>query len=262
MIRHAALVVLLAIPLSPTPAAAHCDTTRGPVVTAARAALDAGNPDLVLHWVRPEDETAVKAAFQQALAVRVLGPEAKALADRSFFETLVRIHRAGEGAPYTGLSDRAPEPIIAATDKALERGDSTELEQQLVSAIRAGLAERFSAARAARDFRPGDIAAGRAYVAAYVPLTHWVEGVFAIAHEAGEHHAAAADEHHAAAADHHAPPAAAVQESSGPTDTGAAAETHGPSALRTLPWILAGLLAIAAAIEGAFLVRRRHRVPA
>jgi hypothetical protein len=178
MIRlFVATATLLGTLATSTPAYAHCDTTRGPVVTAARAALEAGDPNLVLHWVRPADEADVKAAFQHTLEVRALGPQAKALADRYFFETLVRIHRAGEGAPYTGLTDGDPEPIIAATDKALERKSADELERHLVAAVRAGLSERFAAARAARDFRRGDVAGGRRFVAAYVALTHWVEAI-------------------------------------------------------------------------------------
>lgn len=250
MKRHvAALFIVLAGIARPEPASAHCDTTKGPVVTAARAALEAGDPKLVLHWVRPEDEAAVKAAFEHTLAVRALGPEAKALADRYFFETLVRIHRAGEGAPYTGLLDGEPEPIIAATDRALERGSADELERLLIGAVRAGLAERFAAARAASGFRPGDVAGGRAFVAAYVPLTHWVEGVHAAA-EGGEHHAAAAG---------HDPACAVADEPHGQAAaTGATAEPHDRGEPRRLPWIVAGLLALAVLVQGAFLVRRRR----
>ena len=188
MFRRTALAVaLLASVAVSAPAFAHCDSMKGPVVTAAAAALEAGDPNLVLHWVRPTDEATVRSAFQQTLAVRALGPEAKALADRYFFETVVRIHRAGEGAPYTGLVESEPEPIIAATDRALKLGTTDELERLLVAKVRAGLAERFALARTNKDFRPGDIAAGRKFVAAYVPLTHWVEGVFTAAEETSEH---------------------------------------------------------------------------
>lgn len=245
------LVILSGALVISTPASAHCDTTHGPVVTAASAALDAGDPNLVLHWVRPEDEAAIKASFQRTIEVRALGPQAKALADRYFFETVVRIHRAGEGAPYTGLTDGAPEAIIAATDQALERGSADELEHQLAGTMKAGLTERFAAARAAKNFRPGDVAAGRAFVAAYVPLTHWVEGVFTAAERTGEHHGAAAA--HGAAAP------AVLHEPGAHDQTGAVAEPHGR--VQRLPWILTGLLGIAAIVEGAFLVRRRVKRP-
>lgn len=252
MIRAVVIATLLGLLAFAKPAFAHCDTTRGPVVTAARAALDAGDANLVLHWVRPEDEAAVRSAFEHTIEVRALSPEAKELADRYFFETLVRIHRAGEGAPYTGLTDGEPEPIIAATDRALERGSAEDLGQQLVASVRAGLAERFGAARAAKDFRPGDVAGGRAFVAAYVPLTHWVEGVFAAAN-AAEHHAVAP---HAADAMH------AVHSASDHGSGTATADTHGSAAHQALPWMVAGVFAVAALVEGALLLRRKRHAAA
>lgn len=72
--------VLLSIALVPAPASAHCDGLDGPVVTAARAALESGNSDSVLIWVQPDDEGEVRAAFHQAVTVRRLGSEARALA--------------------------------------------------------------------------------------------------------------------------------------------------------------------------------------
>ncbi len=237
------VVTLLGALMLSRPASAHCDTTNGPVVTAARAALDAGDPALVLHWVSGEDEPAVRAAFDETMKVRALGGEAKALADRYFFETLVRIHRAGEGAPYTGLSDGDPEPIIAATDRALATGSTEALERELITAVKTGLAERFAKARAAQSFTPGDIAGGRAFVATYVPLTHWVEGVYAAAQTAGDAHAGAHDGHATTAA-----PAASH-------DTHIATAHGGHTS--HLPWLVSGVLAIAALVEAAFLMRRR-----
>jgi hypothetical protein len=201
MIRIATIIALGAFAL-PRSASAHCDTTQGPVVTAARQALDAKDVDLVLHWVRVEDEPLVRSAFDHTLDVRTLGPDARDLADRYFFETLVRIHRAGEGAPYTGLSEGEPERVIAATDRALAQGSTDELERELVDAVRVGLAERFAAANAAKDFERGDVASGRAFVASYVPLTHWVEGVYEAASAGTEHHATEASDDDSHAASH------------------------------------------------------------
>jgi hypothetical protein len=75
----------------------------GPVVKAAQRALDTRNPAFALIWVQATDEPEIRTAFERTLAVRGLSPQAKQLADRFFFETLVRVHRAGEGAPFTGL---------------------------------------------------------------------------------------------------------------------------------------------------------------
>src|SRR5512139_197092 len=122
----AAFSVLTALAWA-APAQAHCDTLDGPVVSAARKALDTGNANLVLVWVQKNDEAEIIKAFQQAQNVRRAGGEAKALADTYFFETLVRVHRAGEGAAYTGLKAEEIEPPVAAADKALETGKVEEL---------------------------------------------------------------------------------------------------------------------------------------
>ena len=92
-----------ALVIAAVPARAHCDTEDGPVVSDAKAALTSGDVTPVLKWVRPADEPEIRTAFATTLAVRGNGDASRKLADRWFFETLVRVHRAGEGAPYTGL---------------------------------------------------------------------------------------------------------------------------------------------------------------
>lgn len=189
----AAVVSLLS--LVPSRALAHCDALDGPVVQTARRALENGNPNPVLAWVRPQDEAEIKAAFARARAVRKAGGEARELADSWFFETLVRVHRAGEGAPFTGLKPAGgdPGPAVRAADAAIEKGSPAEVEKLLAAAVKEGLHERWARLRSAK--RPGDdVAAGREWVAAYVPFVHWVEGVHRAAHGAGAHGAVAESE--------------------------------------------------------------------
>lgn len=81
----------------------HCDSLDGPVVAAARQSLEAEDVELVLPYVRAEGEREVRSMFDTVLPVRSQSPEARAVADQLFFETVVRVHRAGEGAPYTGI---------------------------------------------------------------------------------------------------------------------------------------------------------------
>lgn len=155
----------------------HCDGMDGPVVTLARRALDSGNVNMVLPWVRKEDEAEVRHAFEHAVSVRKLGPQAKSLADRHFFETLVRVHRAGEGAPFTGLKPAGRDlgPAIPAADRALEDGSVEKLLGLLTEAIRQGVHRRYHAAMSRKKFDVNDVAAGRRYVEAYVPYIHCVE---------------------------------------------------------------------------------------
>ena len=165
------------------PAAAHCDTLDGPVVAAARKALDSGNVNPVLIWVQKRDEADIRTHFQKTVAVRKAGGQAKELADMYFFETLVRIHRAGEGAGYTGLKPAGKiEPPIAAADKSLETGKLQEVAQLIMKRMEQGLHRHFEDMMKRKKYKPDDVAAGRAFASAYVEYTHYVERLY----DAGE----------------------------------------------------------------------------
>jgi hypothetical protein len=186
----AALGVLAIAVLSVEVAFAHCDGLDGPVVKAAKDALQAGNVNLVLIWVQQKDEPEIRAAFQQTLRVRKQSPEAQALADRSFFETLVRIHRAGEGAAYTGLKPAGRDlgPAIPAADRALETGAVEPLQELLVDPVRRNLQDHVETLRTLKGYDPNDVAAGRRYVQAYVEYIHYVERVHQAATSAANGH--------------------------------------------------------------------------
>lgn len=180
-------------------AAAHCDGLDGPVVKAAQKALQMSNVNLVLIWVQKKDEPELKSVFQQTLAVRKQTPESKALADRHFFETLVRLHRAGEGAPYTGLKPAGRDlgAAIPAADRAIESGGTADLETLLVREMRSGLRESFARVQAKRKYNANDVAAGREYVKAYVEYIHFVERIHeSITKPAGGHYAEPESESH------------------------------------------------------------------
>lgn len=176
----ASLSVIGIAALFSSPVYAHCDGIDGPVVKSAQAALEKGDVNLVLIWVRKDDETDIRQAFERTVNVRQLSPQAKELADTYFFETLVRIHRAGEGAPFTGLKPAGRDlgPAIPAADQALKSGDVAPLTDLLFEQMHTELLERYKQAIAAKDFKTRDIDAGREYVKRYVTFIHYVEGVF------------------------------------------------------------------------------------
>lgn len=174
------LVVLGLLVLAPSRAFGHCDGMDGPVVKAAQKALETANANLVLIWVQKADEVEVRKAFDQTIAVRKLSPEARALADRYFFETLVRLHRAGEGAPYTGLKPAGRDlgPAIPAADKALDDRTAEPLVRLVNGAMEKGLREHFQRALEKADFNKDDVEAGRAYVKAYVEFVNYAERLY------------------------------------------------------------------------------------
>ena len=183
----AALISLsLAIPQF---ASAHCDTLDGPVIQDARKAIDRKDVTPVLKWVKQKDEKAVKAAFSKVLAARGHNAE---VAERQFYETLVKVHRVGEGAPFTGLKPAgAVEPAVAEADKALESGSVDALEKLISSEVAAGIKKRFEHAAQTYEHKDESVAQGREFVEAYVEFTHYVERLHMdatgkAAH--GEHH--------------------------------------------------------------------------
>lgn len=161
------------------PAAAHCDTLDGPVVAAARKALDTGNVNLVLVWVQKQDEPEIRNHFRKTMAVRKLDSQAKELADMFFFETLVRIHRAGEGAGYTGLKPAGIiELPIGAADKSLETGKLQGVAKVISKRIEQGLHRTFEDVMKKKKYDPNDVTAGRTFASAYVEYTHYVERLY------------------------------------------------------------------------------------
>jgi hypothetical protein len=171
------------------PAQAHCDTLDGPVVSAGRQALDSGNVNLALVWVQKQQEAEVRHAFDKARSVRKGGAEAKELADRYFFETLVRVHRAGEGAGFTGLKPAGTvDAPVAAADKAIETGNLQGLAKVISERTEEGLQSQFDRLMAKKKYAANDVEAGRAYSGAYVKFVHYAEGLYdAGATSAAEH---------------------------------------------------------------------------
>ena len=171
-------------------AGAHCDGMNGPVVKSALKALQTGNVNHVLIWVQEKDELEVKTAFQKTVTVRKLSVEARELSDLYFFETVVRLHRAGEGEPYTGLKPAARDlgPIIPAADKAIESGSIEPLLKLFPAKLHAGIRERFNLANSRKSFDPDDVGAGRRFVKVYVEFIHYVEELHTDGMSDQQHH--------------------------------------------------------------------------
>jgi hypothetical protein len=163
---------------SPLVTFAHCDTMDGPVIADALKAITQKNINYVLKWVRPQDEAEIIEAFNLTMKVRVLSPEAKGLSDKYFFETLVRVHRTGEGVPFTGVKPSGT-PIdakILAADKSILLGNLSPLKDLVPKDKMAELTIRFGKVMSLRNFDINNIEAGREYIEAYVQFFHFAEG--------------------------------------------------------------------------------------
>ena len=158
------------------------------MVQDARLALEKRDPTPVLKWVSKEHEGEICETFKQTMAVRRKGDDAKLLADRYFFETLVRIRRAGEGEAFTGLKPASNvDPGIAAADKAVQSGSAKELANYMSAAVAEGIQKRFAVAVDRKKHAADSVDAGREYVEAYVDYIHFVESINRLASRGASH---------------------------------------------------------------------------
>jgi hypothetical protein len=171
------------------PASAHCDTEDGPAVQDGRRALETGNVNFALKWVHPDGEDEVKASFDAAITNRTGRIDGSAQTDHDFLETLVRVHRAGEGAGFDGIKPTGTElpAEVVAADAALDVGNIEPLRGLVPSDRWDELERRFNVAFSKKSFDINDLDAARDYVAAYVDYFKYAEGDDDH-HHVGHHH--------------------------------------------------------------------------
>lgn len=155
----------------------------GPVVVAAKAALAADNVNLILPWAPEDAEDEVREAFESVAMVRKHGegfPPGIELAERWFFETIVRLHRAGEGAPYTGLKPEglSSGPVVPRAEKAIETGDASDVIAFISRGVEEEISRRFKEAMARQKYDANDVPAAREYVEAMLGFLLYSHGVY------------------------------------------------------------------------------------
>ncbi len=170
---------------------AHCDGLDGPVVKAARKALETKNVNYVLIWVKESEEQTIRDVFTETLNKRSKGNKAKEMADTHFFEIVVKLHRQGEGEEYTGLkpAGRVLGPVIPAADLSIEKESFAPVKEVFSKKdLPTGeIEELFKKVIATKNFNPDDVESGRKFVDAYVTYLHHAEEAYENIHETHLH---------------------------------------------------------------------------
>jgi hypothetical protein len=158
----------------------HCDSLSGPVVKMAMKALETGNVKFILPYVPADSEDEVIAVFNKVLPLHNTHIGAREIADMYFFETVVRLHRAGEGAPFTGLKlDGSDEgPIIPIAEQAIETGSVEELKQTLIDFIANETEKRFAHMQYLKQFSGDSVQDARQYVESMLGLQVWSHKIY------------------------------------------------------------------------------------
>ncbi len=190
----AAAAIIIMMPVS---ASAHCDTMDGPTVADGIKAIENNNINYVLKWIQPDYEKEITDIFNLSMKVKDLSPESKELAEKYFFSELVRIHRSGEGAPFTGLKPSGTfidEKVLAA-DESIEIGNLSPLENLIEEEKMPELKERFERVIELKNFDVNNVEEGREYIEAYVKFFKFAEGE-------EDHHGEAVETAHGTADNH------------------------------------------------------------
>lgn len=171
-------------------ASAHCDSYDGPVIKDATKALETNNVNLVLKWITPEQEKEIIPLFKKIYLLKSGDKELYAIVEKHFFETLVRLHRETEGAPYTGLKPAGTtKQIIQMTDKALNDGNVDNFLVKFNTHIDKVITEKYQKVAELNKVKNNSTEQGRAYVAAYVDYTHTIEAIHDVLEHGGVSHA-------------------------------------------------------------------------
>lgn len=182
-VSHFFIAALLAVIVS-NPASAHCDSYDGPVIKDATKALETNNVNLVLKWITDDQEQEIIPLFNKTYDLKNGDKEVYAIVEKHFFETLVRLHRETEGAPYTGLKPAGTtKKIIQLTDKALADRNVDDFLAKFNSHIDKVVREKYQKVAELDKAKSISKEQGRAFVKAYVDYTHTVEAL----HEILEH---------------------------------------------------------------------------
>lgn len=184
------LIASLLMIFSSVPVSAHCDSYDGPTIKDAVKALETNNVKLVLKWIKPEQEKEIIPLFNKTYALKSGDKEVYNIVERHFFETLVRLHRETEGAPYTRLKPAGTtKPIILMSDQAIENRNIDDLLGKLNNHIGKVLKEKYERVAELDKLKNNSPEQGRDFVEAYVDYTHTIEAIHDII-EPGSGHAA------------------------------------------------------------------------
>lgn len=170
------------------PTYAHCDSYDGPVIKDAKEALAKNNPKLIVKWINADQEKEVLGLFTKTYNLKKGDKEVYSIVEKHFLETLVRLHRETEGAPYTGLKDAGTtKPIIQLTDMSIEKENLSAMTDKLNAFMAQVIKEKYEKVAKLNKTKNESAEKGREFVEAYVDYTHTVEALHDILEHTGGH---------------------------------------------------------------------------
>jgi len=182
------LLLVFAFILTTTSGFAHCDSYDGPVIKDALKALDKNNVQLVLKWIEPHQEMEIVPLFNKTYSLKNEDPQIYSIIEKHFLETLVRLHRETEGAPFTGLKPAGSmTPLVEMADNSIAEENVEDVIKTVTNHLEQLLRERYDSVIKLSKTKNDSPKQGREYVHAYVQYTHTLEFLEHLLHGEIEH---------------------------------------------------------------------------
>lgn len=146
------------------------DMTNGPVMGAAKMALDKGNVNYVLIWVPEESENKLKNLFEKTFCESRAGKDMEDIAINWYFETVKRLHRAGERRLYTCMNPDGSDErsVVPKVKRAIETGEADEIIGFIPKTKEHDFRHRLHHLIEKKNYDVNNVAAGREYVAEFI----------------------------------------------------------------------------------------------
>lgn len=141
----------------------------GPVMHAAKMAIETGNPKYIQVWIPEESENTLKNLLEKVCCERTLQNDPNNPAAAWYFSTVRRLHAAHYGPQNLDISLKTPEEkrIILIAEKACEGGNFDEITTVVRNASWGEMRQCFHDLMKLRNYDVEDTAAGRAFVWAF-----------------------------------------------------------------------------------------------
>ena len=154
----------------------HPHSRNGPLMKAAQMALVTGNVNYVLLWVPEESENTLKNLLEKTCCERSARKNMQNRAIDWYFDTVNQFHSANKGAlyPYLKPGGRDESLIAVKVERAIESGNFEEIIEIIPDTHAADVRERFHHVMDKSNFDRNNIAAGRAYVSAFIDFLTYV----------------------------------------------------------------------------------------
>lgn len=143
--------------------------TNGPVMRAAKMALETGNVDYILIWVPEESANTLKNLLEKTCCERTTRRKARNHSVEWYMQTINRLHSEYFRPHDLNISTKTAEErrTILQVEKACETGNFDEIATVMQVTSDEEIRRRFNEVLDKSDYDVDNIAAGRAYVSAF-----------------------------------------------------------------------------------------------